>query len=194
MDLNIFSDKKGASAFNKYSNSESLRIMYAIGWANNFEIAHHGIELNKSVNTDGWDEPQEYYNGEIDNNINFNIVRSVRSLGAVRVDINKTGEKLSREILLTMNEAKNVLEQVLSKSNIFIISSKLARDIINNDKLYNTLKIDEAKQKGDLFIGLGTILDCTTYINLNDDTQRILAINTDDLSNTTGYITMYVKY
>lgn len=194
MDLNIFSDKKGATAFAKYSNSESLRIMYAIGWANNFEIAHHEIELNKSVNTDGWDEPQEYYNGEIDNNINFNIVRSVRSLGAVRVDIKKTGEKLSREILLTMNDAKNVLEQVLSKSNIFIISSKLARDIINNDDLYNTLKIDEAKQKGDFFIGLGTILDCTTYINLNDDTQRILAINTDDLSNTTGYITMYVKY
>lgn len=194
MDLQIFKGKTGVTAFKEYSNADALRLMYAAGWYNNFKNSSL-YQLNKVINESEETPHFEYYNKDIiTNDVKFNWICS-RSLHTKRVDIENTPENIAKQILTSVYEDHELLKALSgSESIILLISDKLAKDVINNDESYNTLNINEKRSNGEAVVYLGTLASFPTYINLLDDSSRICAVNTKNLTDTKNYLTSYIKY
>lgn len=193
MDLQIFKGKTGVTAFKEYSNADTLRIMYAAGWYNNYKNSSL-YQLNKIINENEETPSFEYYNKDVIADVKFNWLSS-RSLHTKRIDIKYNPANISKQILTAVYEIRELLKAFTgSESIIIFISDKLARDVINNEESYNTLKIDEKRSAGESVAYLGTLAGFPTYINLVDDSSRICAINTKNLTDAKNYLTSYIKY
>jgi hypothetical protein len=193
MDLQIFKGKTGVSTLKEYTNEEALKLIYAIGWYNNFKLSSV-YQLNRALNEYAETDSFEFYSHEVASNVNFKFLSS-RSLHTKRIDVENTPTNIAKQILTLIYETAEILKKYASTDTVsFLISPQLAKDVVNNEALYNTLKVDEQKAAGASLIYLGTLADYPTYINLLDDTSRICAVNTKNLNNRLSYLTTYIKY
>lgn len=193
MDLPIFKGKTGVSLLKEYSNEDALKLVYAIGWYNNYKLGTI-YQLNRVLNNVEETNAYEFYSHGVSSNINVKLLSS-RSLHTKMVKSDLTSTNISKQILTCIYETAEILKKYASTDTIsFMISEQLAKDVINNEESYQTLKIDAQKIAGNTLAYLGTLANYPTYINLIDGSPRICAVNTKNLASQLSYLTTYIKY